>query len=104
MKNFGRFIFLIVAFFCLFVPQVTNSYDFESKGKEEKVKGTQREIYDLYNVYKEVVNSNNSNNSQFGIMNYNGACSTVTIDGSETVPLEEYIAGCVNAEIGCSNN
>ena len=107
MKKFGRFLFLIVAFFCLFVPQVTNSYDFESKGKEEQAKGTQREIYDLYNVYKEVVksnNSNNSNNSQFGIMNYNGACSTVTIDGSETVPLEEYIAGCVNAEIGCSNN
>lgn len=104
MKKFGRFLFLIVAFFCLFVPQVTNSYDFESKGKEEQVKGTQREIYDLYNVYKEVVKSNNNSSSQFGIMNYNGACSTVTIDGSETVPLEEYIAGCVNAEIGCSNN
>lgn len=103
MKNFGRFIFLIVAFFCLFVPQITNSYDFESKGKEEKVKGTRREIYDLYNVYKEVVKSNNSDNSsQFGVMNYNGVCNMVTVDGT-TIPLEDYVAGVINAEIGCDS-
>lgn len=103
MKIFGRFLFLIVAFFCLFVPQVTNSYDFESKGKEEKVKGTQREIYDLYNVYKEVVKSNdNSSSSQFGVMNYNGVCNMVTVSGT-TIPLDDYIAGVIKQEMGGNN-
>lgn len=102
MKIFRRFLFLIVAFSCLFLPQVTNSYDFESKGKEEKVKATRREIYDLYNVYKEVVKSSNNNSSQFGVMNYNGVCNMVTVDGT-TIPLEDYVAGVINAEIGCDS-
>ncbi len=102
MKIFRRILFLLVAFFCLLAPQSTKSYDFESKGKEEKVKGTRREIYDLYNVYKEVVKSNNSNNSQFGVMNYNGACSTVTVSGN-TIPLDDYIAGVIKQEMGGNN-
>lgn len=102
MKIFRRFLFLIVAFSCLFLPQVTNSYDFESKGKEEKVKATRREIYDLYNVYKEVVKSSNNNSSQFGVMNYNGVCNMVTVDGT-TIPLDDYIAGVIKQEMGGNN-
>lgn len=83
----------------LLTPQLTNSYEFESEYDEERARQTRNEIYSLYNLHKEIIRVKDTDTNQFGIMDYNGACSTVTVDGT-TIPLEEYIAGVVKAEIG----
>ena len=102
VRIFGSILTLV--FICM--PQITDSYDFQSKAREERAIHTRSEIYDLYNLYKEVLGSNGtaSNNSQskFGFIGYNGACTSVTVNGT-TITLDDYIAGVIKQEMGGNN-
>lgn len=96
MRKIKKYFVLIISLLLL-VPSSTIAYDFDSVQREETVKGTRIEIYDLYNLYKEIVNVPST--SKFGVVNYNGVCSTVNVDG-KSVPLDDYIAGVVKRELG----
>ena len=103
MKKVVRFFCSIFTLVCICIPQIANSYDFESKAREEHVISTRNEIYDLYNLRKEVLNSNGTSSSnKFGFLGYNGACTTVTVNGT-TIPLDDYIAGVIKQEMGGNN-
>lgn len=96
------FICFILTFVFTYVPQSTNAYDFNSSSEEERAVRTRNEIYDLYNVYKEIVRTENTESNQFGVTNYTGVCSTVTVRG-ETMTLDEYVAGVVKSESAPGN-
>ena len=71
--------------------QKSLEYDFDNKQREERAIQTRSEIYDLYNLRKEIINeSSSSDDNQFGVVGYNGVCSTVTVNGG-TVSLDDYI-------------
>ncbi len=97
MRKLVKKILLIIILICLIYPKVSHAYDFASKEDEERAKRTRNEIYDLYNMHKDIVNSQET--SVFGVIGYNGVCSNVTVDGG-TIPLESYVAGVVKAESG----
>lgn len=101
MKKFVKNLFAsFIVICCLFIPQITNSYEFESDEREGNAKQTRKDIYSLYETYKDILGEDESNSySQFGVTNYNGVCNYVTVDGT-TIPLETYVAGVVKAEIG----
>lgn len=103
MKKILKYLSFIICL-CLIIP-TSSAYEFESTEREEKVKGTRREIYDLYNLYKEIVRTpqSSSSSSIFGVIGYNGVCSNVTVDGT-TIPLEDYVAGVVKAEMGAESD
>ena len=101
-KVFKIFICIILTFVFIYVPQNVNSYDFDSQEEEERAKKTRSEIYDLYNMHKELVRTEDAASDQFGVIGYNGVCSTVTV-GSETMSLDEYVAGVVKSESAPGN-
>lgn len=101
MKKINKIVYIL--FLCSFflIPQDIKSYEFESKQREEQAKATRREIYDLYDLHKNIVKSQSSDDSlnKFGVIGYNGACSMVTVNG-KTIPLDDYIAGVIKQEMG----
>lgn len=99
VKNMLALVIVVSSFF---IPQVTNSYEFDSSSREQRAIQKREDIYDLYNFYKELVAEPATQSNKFGVINYTGNCSTVTVIGVGSMPLEEYVAGVVNAEIGCS--
>lgn len=100
MKNFKRYFLLITLFICLLSPQITNAYDFPNDARKNRAENIRKNIYSLYDMYKDILGEDEANNSsQFGVTNYNGVCTNVTVDGT-TIPMETYIAGVVKAEIG----
>lgn len=91
---------LFVVIVC--IPCFVYSYNFDNDIAEQRAKITRREIYDLYNMHKEMMNeSEDEDDDQFGVLGYNGVCSTVTVDG-KSIPLDEYIAGVIKQEMGGS--
>ena len=78
---------------------VVLAYDFVDPRNEEAVRRERQQIYDLVDLYYDIVGSSSGN---YLIGNYNGACSMVTVTGDHagTYSLEEYIAGVVKQEIG----
>lgn len=102
MKRILKYLHIVVIFLLLVFPQSLNAYDFSNQKREESVKRTRREIYELYRLYKQIVRATESS-SQFGFIGYNGACSMVTVDGG-TIPLEEYVAGVIKAESGSESD
>lgn len=101
-KVFKIFICFILTFVFIYVPQNTKAYDFSNKSDEERAIRTRREIYDLYNVYKEIVRTEDTESDKFGVVGYNGVCSTVTV-GNTTMTLDEYVAGVVKSESAPGN-
>ena len=98
-------ILCIILVFVMFLvtPQVTYSYDFSSLEKEVQVRQTRTEIFELYNMHKELVKSDDdAETNKFGVTGYNGVCSNVTVDG-KTISLDEYIAGVIKQEMGGNN-
>ena len=100
MKKFNKLLYGLGLVTLFLVPQNIRSYDFESAKREQQVKATRKEIYDLYNLQKSLVKEQSSGDtSQFGVIGYNGACSTVKVNGG-TVSLDDYIAGVIKHEMG----
>ena len=100
MKKFFQKTLFVSLIFSFFVPQNFNAYDFKSEAHEGTVKGIREEIYDLYRLYEDILYSKNNDIEIFG---YNGVCENVTV-GGQVVPLEDYVAGVVNAEMGCDES
>lgn len=100
MKKVVRSLVSIFILLVFSIPQIAKSYDFDNKQREERAIQTRSEIYDLYNLRKEIINeSSSSDDNQFGVVGYNGVCSTVTVNGG-TVSLDDYIAGVIKQEMG----
>ena len=102
MKKLFKYLFIFVFVCFLFTPQKTNSYDFSSRTKESQVKQTRREIYSLYEMHKEMVKAGSDESNEYGVVGYNGVCSTVNVDG-KSLSLDEYIAGVIAQEMGGNN-
>ena len=96
MKKIVKTLVLIICL-CVLMPTSSTAYEFDSKNKEQSAKITRSEIYELYNLYKDILITPKSSN--FGVIGYNGVCSTVNVNGT-SVPLDDYIAGVVKRELG----
>ena len=99
-KSLKRLLIIVLSLTIIVSPIIVWAYEFENKGTEEKARAIRREIYELYEVYKQTVKESEN---QFGVIGYNGVCSNVTVDGT-TVPLESYVAGVVKAEVGSESD
>lgn len=95
-KEIKRLLIILLVLTVLVSPLMVLAYEFEDPSHEGKAYSIRQEIYELYDVYKQMVTESDN---QFGIIGYNGVCSMVTVDGT-TIPLESYVAGVVKAEIG----
>lgn len=104
MKRVVRGVYSLLILLLLCIPCVVKSYDFSNKKDEERAKHTRRDIYDIYNENKELINDSDDDDddAQFGVLGYNGVCSNVTVEG-KTLPLDDYVAGVVKAEAAPGN-
>lgn len=100
MKELCKRLFKTSLILTLLIPSLALAYDFDNKTREEQAKAVRDEIYDLYDLQKEIVG--NSSSSQFGVVGYNGQCSQVTVNG-KTIGLDDYIAGVIKQEMGGNN-
>ena len=101
-KVFKIFICIILTFVFVYIPQSVNSYEFSSDEAKARAMRTRTEIYDLYNMRKEIVRNDEAQSDKFGVVGYNGVCSTVTVN-STTMTLDEYVAGVVSSEAAPGN-
>lgn len=101
MSKLWKKLYIFVGLFCLLAPQSIKSYSFSSPEREGVVRNIRSDVYEFYNTYKEVIYSRSP--FQFGLFDYNGACNTVTV-GGVAMPLEDYVAGVINGEVGCMSN
>lgn len=103
MKKFIKiFVLLLVFIVSLTVPQKFDAYEFSSASREQNVKRTRSEIFDLYNVYKEIIKTEDASSNQYGVIGYNGVCSSVSVNGM-TMTLDEYVAGVIKSEAAPGN-
>lgn len=100
MKELFNRLFKVSLIMVLLIPSFTFAYDFDSKAREEQAKSVRKEIYDLYDLQKDIVGQQKS--SQFGVIGYNGQCSQVTVNG-KTIGIDDYIAGVIKQEMGGNN-
>lgn len=97
VRGFSSLLIMII----VSIPCIVKSYEFNDKVAEERAKRTRNDIYDLYNMHKELMNESDEDDDddRFGVLGYNGVCSTVTVDG-KTISLDEYVAGVIKQEMG----
>lgn len=72
------------------------NYEFVNQGNKTPVELKRDEIYRLNEMYDYLLDTS----STIPLMNYSGACSTVTVEGFGTFTLDEYVAGVLKAEVG----
>lgn len=103
LKRFTKILLLNSVVCLLFINiQLVFAYDFVDPTNEERVKIDRTRIYDLVNIYYDIMGANSSSSGEFQFLNYSGVCNTVTVTGNHagTYSLEEYVAGVVKQEIG----
>jgi len=84
--------------FCLFLFPIANvfSYDYINEKNKTSIELKRNEIYSLRTMYQYMLGEDGKKI----ISNYGGICSMVTVKGSGTYTLDEYVAGVVKHEIG----
>ena len=102
MKKIARSLISIFVLLCISLPQIVYSYDFSSVEQEERAKTRRKDIYDLYKIRKEYTSKETESDNKFGVIGYNGVCSSVTVNG-KSIPLDNYIAGVIKQEMGLNN-
>ena len=103
MKKVVRRVNSLSLMIIICIPCIVYSYTFKDEVSEQSAKITRREIYDLYNMHKYMMNEyEDEDNAQFGVLGYNGVCSIVTVNG-KSMPLDDYVAGVVKAESAPGN-
>ncbi len=87
---------------CLFLFPIANVFSYEYVKEENKtsVELKRHEIYTLRDTYQYIMGEDGSSI----ISNYGGVCSMVTVEGSGTYTLDEYVAGVVKHEIGSESD
>lgn len=102
MKQLVRRIGLLLVTIIISIPCTIYSYNFDGKVSEERAIQKRKEIYELYNEHKNMINESDDDNNEFGVLGYNGNCETVNLNG-KSIPLDEYVAGVVKAEAAPGN-
>lgn len=92
----GLFLVALIA-----IPPCISAYEIDDPKREEKVRQTREDIYSLYELYNDIVGAE-MEESEYGVVGYNGVCSTVTV-GGKSMPLDDYIAGVIKQEMGGDN-
>ncbi len=102
MKKRMKKIFIANLVICLCLFHIANvfSYEYIDSKNKTPVEQKKKEIYQMQQMYQFLLGEDESNY----IMNYSGACSTVTVEGSGTYTLDQYIAGVVKAEVGSESD
>ena len=102
MKKVARCLISIFVLLCISIPQLVFSYEIESSEKEAAIKARRQDIYDLYKIRQEFGSKETERDNKFGVIGYNGVCSSVTVNG-KSIPLDNYIAGVIKQEMGLNN-
>lgn len=102
MKKVSRSLVSILILLFISIPQIVYSYEFDSENKELNVKARRKDIYDLYKIRQDFGSKEQERDNKFGVIGYNGVCSTVTVNG-KSIPLDNYIAGVIKQEMGLNN-
>lgn len=99
MKNrMKKLLMLFVAIVVTFINVMPiTAYEFQNPENEGPIKRERKYIYLFAEMYYDVVGKNNTSIST---LNYSGVCSMVTVEGSGTYPLDEYVAGVIKGEVG----
>lgn len=98
MKQRMRKVLIFNICICLFLFPLANvfSYEYVNEKNKTAVELKRQEIYSLRDMYQYIMGEDGSS----VISNYSGVCSMVTVEGSGTYTLDEYVAGVVKHEIG----
>jgi len=102
MKKRMKIVLILNLCICLFLFPIANvfSYDYVNEKNKLPVSLKREEIYRLKGMYEYIFGEE----SYSIISNYNGVCSMVTVRGSGTYTLDEYVAGVVKHEIGSESD
>lgn len=102
MKKRMRKILLVnlILCLCLFHIASVRSYEYQDAKNKTPVELKRKEIYQLREMYRYLLGEDIS---QYNL-NYGGICSIVTVRGSGTYTLEDYIAGVVKQEVGSESD
>lgn len=101
-KKRNRLVLFIYLFLVAIISmENVSSYEYEYNYIDENHKSSielkRDEIYQLQQLYQYLIVGEGQG---FSILNYNGACSVVTVEGFGTYSLDEYVAGVLKAEVG----
>lgn len=101
MKKSIKLLMTFIITISLYFNNITVfSYEINDPSHLNNVLKLRQEIHnntDYYYTYFDKFSNSNMTSMYFGV------CSTVQVDG-KTYPLEEYVAGVVNAEVGSESN
>ena len=101
LNKFKKLSFSFAVLLCLFslvnVYAYEYTYDYVNEKNKSSVELKRKEIYQLQEMYQFLVDEEGSGAS---LINYSGVCSMVTVEGSGTYTLDEYVAGVLKAEVG----
>lgn len=94
-----NFVLLLCIFSLINVKADEHEYEYEYVDTANKtpVELKREEIYDLSEMYDFIMGGSSNNPN---LINYSGVCSMVTVEGSGTYPLDEYVAGVLKHEVG----
>lgn len=99
MKNkMKKVLILFITMIITFINVSTvSAYEIQNPDKLGEMSRKRKQIYLFAEMYYDIFGKSSSN---FNILNYSGICSMVTVEGSGTYTLDEYIAGVIKGEVG----